>query len=63
MKRADTTAFLVTAAAVLATNAVAAVAIGWLLHAAGNLLKKSAAILGLVARIRIRAIEPQEADS
>ena len=63
MKRADAAAFLVTAAAVLATNAVAAVAIGWLLHAAGCLLEKTAAIPGLVARLRIRAIEPQEADS
>jgi sulfate permease, SulP family len=63
MKRAEATAFLVTAAAVLATNAVAAVAIGWFLHAADKLLEKSAAIPGLVARIRIRASEPQKADS
>ncbi|HKM53795.1 MAG TPA: hypothetical protein VKF17_01115 [Isosphaeraceae bacterium] len=62
MKRADATAFPVTAAAVLATNAVAAVAIGQLLHAAGILLEKFAAMPGLVARLRIRAIEPQEAD-
>jgi len=63
MRRAESAAFLVTAAAVLATNAVAAVAVGWLLHAAGNLLEKSAAMPGLVARHRIRAIEPREADS
>src|SRR5271157_869245 len=35
---------------------------GWLLHAAGNLLEKSAAMPGLVARLRIRAVEPREAD-
>jgi SAM-dependent methyltransferase len=45
-ERADATAFLVTAAADLATNAVAAVAVGWLLHAAGNLLEKSARCRG-----------------
>jgi SulP family sulfate permease len=62
MKRADAGAFLVTAVAVLATNAVAAVAIGWLLHAAGNLLERSTALPVLVARLRVRAIEPREAD-
>jgi SulP family sulfate permease len=63
MKRTDAAAFLVTAAAVLATTAVAAVAIGWSLHASGNFLVKSAAIPGLVARGRIRAIEPHKADT
>jgi SulP family sulfate permease len=62
MKRAEAATFLVTSAAVLTTNAVAAVAIGWLLHAAGKHLEAFAAIPGLAARIRVRAIEPQEMD-
>jgi SulP family sulfate permease len=61
MKRTEAAAFLVTAAAVLTTGAVTAVAIGWALHAAGKLLEESA-IPGLAARFRIRAIEPREVD-
>jgi SulP family sulfate permease len=62
MKRTEAAAFLVTAATVLTTGAVAAVAIGWSLHAAGKLLAEFAAIPGQAARIRGRAIEPREAD-
>jgi MFS superfamily sulfate permease-like transporter len=56
MRRIDAAAFLVTAAAVLTTNAVAAVAIGCALHAARYLV-------GRIASIRIPAIQPRKANS
>ena len=57
MRRVDASAFLVTAAAVLTTNAVAAVAIGCALYPIGQLVSKLAAVQ------RLPAIEPREADS
>ena len=63
MKRAEAAAFLVTAVAVLATNAVAAVAIGWLLHAAGSLLESIRRDSRARGPASSRAIEPQKADS
>jgi SulP family sulfate permease len=63
MRRVEAAAFLLTAVAVLAANAVAAVAIGWALHAAGSLLERSGAMLQLPARIHVGAAESGEADS
>jgi SulP family sulfate permease len=57
MRRVDAAAFLMTAAAVLTTNAVAAVAIGCALYPAGHLLAKVAPLQ------RLPAIGPREADS
>ncbi len=44
LRRLDAAAFLATAIAVLATNAVAAVAIGWLIHGAGRLIDRLVAL-------------------
>lgn len=49
LRRLDAAAFLATAIAVLATNAVAAVAIGWLIHTIGRLIDKLAAMDRLAA--------------
>jgi SulP family sulfate permease len=57
MRRVDASAFLVTAIAVLTTNAVAAVALGCSLYAVRHLVSK----LSLLQRLP--AIEPREADS
>jgi SulP family sulfate permease len=57
MRWLDASAFLVTAAAVLTTNAVAAVAIGCSFYAARHLGVKLASVQ------RLPAIEPREADS
>jgi SulP family sulfate permease len=57
MRRVDASAFLVTAIAVLTTNAVAAVALGCSLYAIRHLVSK----LSLLQRLP--AIEPREADS
>ncbi len=57
MRRVDASAFLVTAAAVLTTNAVAAVAIGCSLYPIGHLVAKLAPLQ------RLPAFEPREADS
>jgi SulP family sulfate permease len=63
MKRVDAAAFLVTALAVLGVNAVAAVAVGWALHAAGNLLNRSGAFLRFPVRIQVGVAKPGEGDS
>ncbi len=67
MRRAEALTFLATALAVLVTNAVAAVALGWLLHAAGNRLQESSALRPLVARLpsglRSQPMEVRKADS
>jgi MFS superfamily sulfate permease-like transporter len=57
MRRLDALAFLVTAAAVLTTNAVAAVAIGCSFYLGHHLVSRLAALQ------RLPAIEPGEADS
>jgi sulfate permease, SulP family len=57
MRRVDASAFLVTAIAVLTTNAVAAVALGCSLYAVRHLVSKLALLQ------RLPAIEPREADS
>jgi SulP family sulfate permease len=57
MRRVDAAAFLVTAAAVLTTNAVAAVAIGCALYPIGHLVAKLAPLQHLPV------FEPREADS
>jgi SulP family sulfate permease len=57
MRRIDAAAFLVTAAAVLTTNAVAAVAIGCALHIAHHLVARISAV------VRLPAMEPRKADS
>jgi SulP family sulfate permease len=57
MRRLDAAAFLVTALAVLTTNAVAAVTIGCVLHAARDLIDK------LAGFERVGKIEPREADT
>ncbi len=57
MRLVDASAFLVTAIAVLTTNAVAAVALGCSLYAVGHLVSK------LALSQRLPAIEPREADS
>jgi SulP family sulfate permease len=57
MRRLDAIAFLGTAAAVLTTNAVAAVAIGCSLYVARNFAAK------VSASIHLPAIEPRQADS
>jgi SulP family sulfate permease len=61
MRRVDTAAFLGTAVAVVAANAIAAVAIGCTIYAVGNLLAKSGLFAGLP--LRVKTIEPGEADS
>jgi sulfate permease, SulP family len=57
MRRVDASAFLVTAVAVLTTNAVAAVALGCSLYAVRHLILKLAPVQ------RLLAIEPREAGS
>jgi sulfate permease, SulP family len=57
MRRIDAAAFLATAAAVLTTDPVAAVAIGCALYPIGHLVSKFAPLE------RLPAIEPREADS
>jgi SulP family sulfate permease len=57
MRRLDACAFLVTAAAVLTTNAVAAVAIGCLFHVIGHLVDRLAALH------RLPTMEPRDAKS
>src|SRR5262249_25673649 len=57
MRRLDALAFLGTAAAVLTTNAVAAVALGCSLYLIHHLVAKLATLQ------RLPAIEPSEADS
>lgn len=49
LRRLDAAAFLATVIAVLATNAIAAVAIGWLLHGVGRLIDKLATMDRLAA--------------
>jgi SulP family sulfate permease len=61
MRRVDAAAFLVTAAAVVGTNAVAAVAMGWMLHAVGSLLERTRLLAPLA--VRLRAIEPGDVES
>jgi SulP family sulfate permease len=61
MRRVDAVAFLATAVAVLAANAIAAVVLGCSIYAAGSLLAKSGMFAGLP--VRVQAIEPGEADS
>ena len=57
MRRLDATAFLLTAAAVLTTNAVMAVAIGCSLYASRHVIDKVGQIL------RLPAIETHEVES
>jgi sulfate permease, SulP family len=57
MRRVDATAFLVTALAVLTTNAVAAVAIGCSFYVVRHLFDKAAQYQ------RLPAVEPREVDS
>ena len=57
MRRVDASAFLVTAVAVLTTNAVAAVAIGCAFYPVGQLVTRFTTLQ------RLPAIEPREADS
>jgi SulP family sulfate permease len=61
MRRVDAAAFLITALAVVVTNAVAAVAIGWALHAAGNLLERTS--WWTILPVRVRSVEPGEVES
>ncbi|MGP0062976.1 MAG: SulP family inorganic anion transporter [Isosphaeraceae bacterium] len=56
MRRVDAAAFLVTAAAVLTTNAVAAVALGCSLYAVGNLISRLALLQ------RLPAVKTREAE-
>jgi SulP family sulfate permease len=61
MRRTDAAAFLATAVAVVAANAIAAVAIGCLVQAAGHALSRSSVAAGLPGPLR--AVEAGEAES
>jgi hypothetical protein len=61
MRRVDAAAFLGTAVAVVAANAIAAVALGCTVYAVGNLLSRCALFAGLP--MRVKAVEPGEAES
>jgi SulP family sulfate permease len=61
MRRVDAAAFLITAVAVVGTNAVAAVAIGWILHAGASLLERSSLMAALA--VRARSVEPVDVES
>lgn len=61
MRRTDAIAFLVTAVAVVAANAIAAVAFGCLVHAAGHALSRSSVVTALPSPLR--AVETGEVES
>jgi SulP family sulfate permease len=61
MRRTDAAAFLATAVAVVAANAIAAVAIGCLVQAAGNALSRSSVAAELPGPLR--TVEAREAES
>ena len=61
MRRTDAIAFLATAIAVVAANAVAAVAIGCLIQALGHALSRSSMVARLPAPLR--TVEAREAES